>query len=151
LFGEPVVKRGIGFNLRFLKKKSDRGDNPDFDDKFIGLENGVWITDEPHTPEDIHDKGASNDRDILALEALRAVASTDGWASGEMDSPWAVKSIEFGIATTDNLSSQKRAFRRARDNLHNTGQVERCLKPGQQFGLYRAIDDVVVAFKDKTA
>jgi hypothetical protein len=50
---------------------------------------------------------------------------------------WAQRSIEFGISSSDNPASQKRAFRRARDSLRNTGQVERCVMAGEHFGQYR--------------
>jgi hypothetical protein len=52
LFGEPVVERGIGFNIRFPgKKKGDRGgNNPDYDERYAGFEDGEWITDECRPP-----------------------------------------------------------------------------------------------------
>jgi hypothetical protein len=137
LFGEPVNIRGIGFNLRYLKKKDDDGTTYDFEDRFIGMEDGKWIIDEPRQLLDSpDDRDEPNDRDTLALAALQAVAG-DAWASGEMDSMWAQKSIEFGISSSVNPASQKRAFRRARDSLRSTGQVECCRLAGEHFGQYR--------------
>jgi hypothetical protein len=153
MFGEPVLQRGIGFNLRFLKKKDDDGTSDDFKVRYIGLEDGVWIWDEPRQalPDEQDQEQDEPNVDTLTLAALRAVAG-EGWTSGAMDSMWAQRAIEFGISSSENPASQKRAFRRSRDRLRNTGQVECCRLPGEHHGQYRVagVVDNVVANPEET-
>ena len=138
LFGEPVVQRGIGFNIRFGKKKGDKGgNNPSYDDRYVGFEDGVWIVDEPRPPALVNsmDVGFGDSKlmgrpNLAAIAVMKALtdtckASPDGWASPEPDGQWYAKAVEEGVSESENKDNRRQAFVRTVKVLMANGIIER--------------------------
>jgi hypothetical protein len=145
LFGEPVDERGIGFNIRFPgKKKGDRGgNNPDYDERYVGFEDGQWVVDECRPPTLVNSMdiefgdpkltGRPNLAAIAVMKALRDVCSekdSDGWASPGTEGAWYAKAIEYGVSTSENEQNRRQTFVRTVKLLMASGQIERDIIKG---------------------
>jgi hypothetical protein len=130
LIGQRMKDRGIGFNLRWVKRRGDDGTNDDYADKFVSFEGGIWDFDlDIEQPLSTGPKiGRPNESVNIAIDALVTCVDEAEDETGREDTPistsvWKAKCIEFGISPGGNTDSANKAFVRARKHLLETKQI----------------------------